>query len=234
MSQDPLLHVDDLVLRDAVLELAPLRLNVRPGEIFAVIGPGGSGKTLLCEGLNGLHRAVRGTLRFAGEDITQIGPQARRARGISFCPQTPTVFPALSARDNVCLGLGRQAPAHDGVVNELAGLIPGLNKALARPTTRLTAAERKRVDLARTLIDAPRLVIMDAPGLCLPLQELVPVVRTLAAAKIAVIVTERAPNLSRRVADNVLMLHSGHVAALGPAEIVSRDPAVCAACAGTV
>lgn len=157
----PLLEVIDLSLSLAGHPiLAGIHLTVRQGELHALLGANGTGKSSLAYALMGCagYRPQRGRIRFAGEDITVLPMHERARRGLALAWQEPARFEGLRVTDYLALG-GRADPAD---CLRAVGLAP--SDYLARPLDKtLSGGERKRIELAGVLALKPRLAILDEP-----------------------------------------------------------------------
>lgn len=137
--------------------LRPTDLDVVPGELIAVIGPNGGGKTSLLRALGAIE-ATSGTVSIDGEPLIEV-PPARRPKLVTFLPASRDIAWPISARDVIMLGL----PAPDpGRVDELIELLE-LDGLAHRPVDRLSTGERTRVLFARALAPRPRLLLLDEP-----------------------------------------------------------------------
>jgi iron complex transport system ATP-binding protein len=137
--------------------LRPTDLDVAAGELVAVIGPNGGGKTSLLRALCAIETAG-GEVRIDGERVAAV-PPARRPRVVTFLPASRDIGWPISARDIIALGLPTPAP---GRVEELIGLLE-LEALADRPVDRLSTGERTRVLLARALAPNPRVLLLDEP-----------------------------------------------------------------------
>jgi len=137
-------------------------LSVPAREFFVLLGPSGSGKTTLLRSLAGLVRPDAGRIELFGDDVAGVAPHER---GLGFVFQGLALWPHLSVRGNIALGLGRAVPdpaERRARIDETAEAL-GLADFLSRRPHDLSGGERQRVALARALVRRPRLLLMDEP-----------------------------------------------------------------------
>jgi iron complex transport system ATP-binding protein len=137
--------------------LEPSDLDVAAGELVALVGPNGGGKTSLLRALARIESAS-GVVAIDGEDV-DLAPLARRRHLLSFLPASRDVTWPISARDVIALGLDRPDPAR---IEELIAQFE-LEKLADRPVNRLSTGERARVLAARALVGNPRILLLDEP-----------------------------------------------------------------------
>jgi molybdate/tungstate transport system ATP-binding protein len=136
-------------------------LELDPGEYFVLVGPTGSGKTLLLETINGFHQVDSGSILFNGEDITGL-PSSKRS--IGYVPQTPNLDPSLSLRENLEYTIKLRKLPGDWS-REIQGVIEmmRLTDYADRPTLNLSGGEKRKAALARAIILRPQLLLLDEP-----------------------------------------------------------------------
>ena len=235
----PLLTVDDLVKQydaggdEPLTVLRNLNMTVREGEIVAVVGESGTGKSTLLHLLGALDRPTSGTIRFNGEDLFAKSDDelaAFRNRSIGFVFQFHHLLPEFTALENVAMpaliqhrSMGNVTPrAHD--LLDLLGLA---DRADHRPST-LSGGEKQRVAIARALMNEPALVLMDEPTGNLDARTAEPMHREIERlsreiAQTFVLATHD-PSLAR-IAGRALRLEFGQLHALEPTdEMASTNP----------
>jgi thiamine transport system ATP-binding protein len=200
-------------------------LAVPGGALCALIGPSGGGKTTMLHTIAGFAKPVSGSIRFNGEDLTELPPAARP---LSILFQDHNLFPHLTAAQNIGLGLDPRlkltTEQHHRVTDalarvELAGLGP-------RRPDELSGGQRQRVALARALVRDRPLMLLDEPftGLDPGLRaEMVALVDTLRREKhLTVLMAIHAPEDAASVADFIAFIDEGRVAAFGPPADILR------------
>ncbi len=244
----PLLDVAGLSIRfGGLAALSDVNLAVGAGEIFALIGPNGAGKTTVFNIVTGLYRPLAGHVRFDGHDLLARAPHAVARLGVARTFQNTEVFRGLSALDNVLIGahprlrgsviaaaLGlpsvrqEEARARAGAHALLARV--GLGQAAGRDAAGLPLGLQKRLELARALALAPRLLLLDEPAGGLnptETQELMQLIRSLRDDdQLTILLVEHNMELVMGVSDRVAVLQHGRKLAEGTPAEVSRDPAV--------
>lgn len=206
-------------------------LELPAGSLSALIGPNGAGKTTLFALMSGFLVPDAGRIAFAGEDITGQPPHLNARRGMTRTFQIVQPFAAQTVRENIAVGAHlhaarrRDALAQADEVAQRVGLAPQLDK----PAGDLTVAGRKRLELARALATRPRLLLLDEVLAGLNPQEvaeMVPVVRSIAAGGVTVLMIEHVMQAVMHLAAHVWVLAQGQLIASGTPGEVTRDPRV--------
>jgi len=216
--------------------LHDVSLEVRPGEVVAVVGPNGVGKSTLVKACCGLLKTAPGAVTIDGQDVSKMRPRDR-ARGVAVVPQAASLPEAFRAMDVVVLG---RTPYHGWLGRE-----SGQDRAMAwrgmertsttdlahRTIGELSGGEQQRVLIARALAQAARVLLLDEPTAHLDLRfqdEVLRLVRRLATEeRLAVLLTLHDLNLVGRFADRVILLSNGSICMQGrPSDVLT--PAVLA------
>ncbi len=154
-----MISLKDIKVSFKEFQLGPLRLDVPEGVFFMLMGPTGSGKTLLLETIAGLVKPDTGTVEVAGTDVTE-NPPGRRSVGIVY--QDTALFPHLSVRQNVMYGVRYSSDRSDYDFDKLVEILD-LQRLLDRLPGKLSGGEKQRTALARVLITGPEVILLDEP-----------------------------------------------------------------------
>lgn len=206
------------------------------GEILAIVGPNGAGKSTLLKLIVGLEAPTRGTVRFAGEDITHQPPHRVRQMGVAMVQQTPHHFASMTVLENVALGaLFGRVGGHgkEERALELAGealSFVGLAGRGHEPVNNLNLHEQRFLELARAIAGQPQLLVLDEVMAGLNDAELeasMEIIRTIRDEfKMTIIWVEHVMKAVMRLAERTVVLNFGTVLTEGlPAEVM-RHPAV--------
>jgi branched-chain amino acid transport system ATP-binding protein len=228
---EALLTVSNLVAGYGITEvLRGIDLEVGPGEIVAVLGSNGVGKTTLNKALSGLIRPRAGDIRFAGEAITGATPRAIVEAGLIHVPEGRKVFSNLDVRENLELGAFARGRANRAANIERAfAIFPRLRERAGQFAGTLSGGEQQMLAIGRGLMAEPRLLILDEPSLGLsPLlvEEMFDLVRRIAAEGLSILIVEQNVVQSLALADRAYVLENGRIALAGPAATLAADPAL--------
>jgi branched-chain amino acid transport system ATP-binding protein len=235
-----LLAVDGVTKRfRGLVAVDAVSFDVTAGEIFAVIGPNGAGKTTLFNLLAGVHAPDSGRIAFAGERIEGLRPDEIARRGIGRTFQIVRPFPNMTVLDNVIVGGlihgAAVETARDAARAILARL--ELDDQHAKRAAELTLPDRKRLEVARALATAPRLLLLDEVMAGLRPTEVDRIVAILRAINresgMTIILIEHVMRAVMALAARVLVLHHGAVIATGAPEAIVRHPEVMRSYLGT-
>lgn len=157
-----MIRIQQLNFSVGAFALRDVSLHVGPGEYFVLLGPTGSGKTLLVECLCGLNRIDSGRIFISGNEVTHLEP---RRRGVGYLPQDYALFPHQTVRQNIRFGLKNRRLAPASIRQQVDQLMDqlSLNHLADRLPGKLSGGEKQRVALARALAIRPRVLLLDEP-----------------------------------------------------------------------
>jgi branched-chain amino acid transport system ATP-binding protein len=199
--------------------LRGVTLSIEHGELAAIVGPNGSGKTTALRAVAGTVR-VSGEIRFEGELVTRAGPAAMAKLGVAHVPQGRAVFGSLSVLDNLKLGAWYRRGALDIALAQVFEVFPILHEHRDLRAGSLSAAEQTTIAVGRAVMAKPRLLLCDelsygvSPAFA---RELLEALRRLNEAGTTVVVAEQRPRLAVQVATRAFALEQGRVSYEGPA-----------------
>jgi branched-chain amino acid transport system ATP-binding protein len=226
-----LLAVDGLgVAYGSIRAIQDATLQVEPGELVAIIGSNGAGKSTLLKTVSGLLRPRAGAIRFDGQDIAGAPTDRIVALGISHCPEGRRVFGRLSVRQNLVLGgIGRPAEAASRDIERMADLFPRLRERFGQAAGTLSGGEQQMLAIARALMSAPRLLLLDEPSLGLaPLmvEQVFRIIDDLRAQGLTMLLVEQNVHHALDSADRAYVMETGRVTLEGPAAELRHDPRI--------
>jgi len=225
-----LLHLRNVTVeRGHVAVLHGIDCAVGAGEIVSILGSNGAGKSTTLRTISGLHRPTSGSIEFEGERIDRLSPRRIVQAGISHVPEGRQVFPALTVRENLEMG----AYVHPRRFSEhLAGVLerfPVLETKLTAHAGSLSGGQQQMLAIARGLIGAPRLLMLDEPSLGLaPLvvEQIKQILLQLKAEGMTILLVEQNAALALSASDSGYVLVNGRVTLDGTAEELAADDAV--------
>ncbi len=204
--------------------LFDIDLDVKEGEIVALLGTNGAGKSTLLKAISGVVEADRGAVVLDGRDITHAPPNEIAALGVSQMPGGQGVFGGLTVGENLDLAGWTRRRDPDGVAQaraEVLELFPVLGARLDTPAADLSGGQQQMVALGMALIARPRVLLIDELSLGLApvvVGQLLPVVRRLAEEGVAVILVEQSVNVALTVAHRAYFLERGRIRFSGPTD----------------
>jgi len=229
VSTEALLDVRDLRAGYGETEvLRGIDLRIAQGEIVAVLGSNGVGKSTLNRTLSGVLRARGGSISFEGHDLSHERPQAIVARGLIHVPEGRRVFPNLSVGENLDLGSYRRGARNRGRNRErVFSIFPRLYERRAQRAGTLSGGEQQMLAIGRGLMAEPRLMIMDEPSLGLSpilVEELFALIRRINGDGVSILLVEQNVVQSLELANRAYILAEGKFVMSGRAEDIGADP----------
>lgn len=227
---EPLLHLDRLEVRfGAVRALKDVSLDVHAGEVVALVGANGAGKSTTLRTISGLARPRNGTIRFAGEPIAGWPPARIVRLGIAHSPEGRRLFGGLTVADN--LRLGACTRTDQGAVQRdqerMFQLFPILKQRLSQLAGTLSGGEQQQLALARAMMAAPRLLLLDEPSLGvapLLVRHIFDALAELKRQGMTMLLVEQNISLALELADRAYVLRTGRVVLSGTsAELADSD-----------
>lgn len=207
-------------LWDVDLELETAKCN-------CLMGRNGVGKTTLLNCIMGLQPVRSGSILFKGEDIVKVNAEKRASMGIGYVPQGRQIFPLLTVRENLQIGLGARKDKSKQVPDFIFELFPVLKDMLNRRGGDLSGGQQQQLAIGRALVVDPSLLILDEPTEGIQpniVQEIGDIIRQLSQEiGLTVLLVEQKLPIVRRIADNFSILDRGRKVAGGPIDELSEE-----------
>ncbi|RAR53371.1 ABC-type branched-subunit amino acid transport system ATPase component [Paraburkholderia unamae] len=219
--------------------LHDVSVQVREGELVALLGANGAGKSTLMRALAGLHRPVAGGVTFDGRDLTRLDAAHIAALGVVLVPEGRQVFPELSVLDNLKLGAfpsGRLPRGElEARIESMFARYPRLRERQHRRAGLLSGGEQQMLAIARALMSKPRVLLLDEPSLGLApkvIAELFASLDDLRRESLSMLLVDQMAAMALAIADRGYVLEEGRVSASGTAAELAADPKLSAAYLG--
>lgn len=216
--------------------LKGIGLEVRAGEVVALIGSNGAGKTTLLRALSGVQPVSGGEIRFLGQRIDKLPPHKRVALGITQSPEGRQIFGPLSVADN--LRLGAYLRKDDGIEadrDRVYEMFPILKDKRDQQASGLSGGQQQMLAIGRALMGKPKLLLLDEPSLGLSpilVDQILDAVTAMRRSGITILLVEQNAAAALEIADRGYVIETGRIVHTGPAEELLTDPKVKAAYLG--
>jgi ABC-type branched-subunit amino acid transport system ATPase component len=202
-------------------------LQIRRGEVVALLGANGAGKSTLMKALSGLLRPVQGGIHFEGRDLGSLGAEQVVALSVVLVPEGRQVFPELSVADNIRLGAFLHPDDVEARLKQQLQRFPRLRERLQQRAGLLSGGEQQMLAIARALMSKPRVLLLDEPSLGLAplvIAELFGALDGLRREGMTLLLVDQMAGLALALADRAYVIEGGRIVAHGtPAEIAAND-----------
>jgi len=191
--------------------LQGVSLQVRDGELVTLLGRNGAGKTTTLKSIVGAVTPDRGRVRFAGRDVQGLPPHVIAAAGVCLVPEHRGIFKLLTVEENLRLGMRRRSPWQ---LADVYRIFPRLQERRRNGGGQLSGGEQQMLAIARALLNAPRLLMLDEPveGLApVIVEEIVAQLRQIKAAGVAILLVEQNLEVCTQLADRHYVIEQGAV-----------------------
>lgn len=210
-------------------------LQVRQGEVVALLGANGAGKSTLMKALAGLHRPVQGGIHLEGMELNNLGAEQVVALGVVLVPEGRQVFPELSVLDNIRLGAFLQPADREARIEEQLQRFPRLRERLHQRAGLLSGGEQQMLAIARAMMSRPRILLLDEPSLGLApkvIAELFAALNQLRSEGMTLVLVDQMAGLALALADRAYVIEGGRIVAHGTAAQIAADGALAQAYLG--
>ncbi len=207
-----------------------ISLEARPGEVVALLGRNGAGKSTAMKAIMGLVTPAGGDVKFDGRRIDRLPPYRIARMGLGYVPEERRIFTELTVMEN--LEVGRQPARDDAPVwdeNKLFALFPNLGRMRERPGGQMSGGEQQMLTIARTLMGNPRCVLLDEPseGLApIVVEQMAHTIRALKAEGLCVLLCEQNLRFCQAIADRLYIIEKGQIRFGGNAVELAGNPSL--------
>jgi len=219
-----LLQIEDIHVNfGAIVALRGISLSVERGELVAMIGANGAGKSTTLASIAGVVRPNRGGITFEGESILGLPPEKIIRAGIAMVPETREIFPGLTVMENLVLGayIRKNRTEFKRDLEKMTDLFPILGQRLHQDAETLSGGEQQQLAIARALMSHPRLLLLDEPSLGLApklVQQIFELITRLHDDGMTILLIEQNVNQTLEIADRAYLIKMGRVEAHGRPE----------------
>ena len=230
MSHEALLIVEGLrVSYGGIQAVRGITFHINPGEMVALIGANGAGKTSTLKALARMLDSAGGSIRYEGKEINKLPPHRLVSEGIALVPEGRGVFARLTIAENLAMGAFTRGDK-DVIAADLEhvyGLFPRLKERLTQTAGTLSGGEQQMLAMARALMARPKLLLLDEPSLGLApqiVQTIFSIIREINAAGTTILLVEQNAHMALKVAHRAYVLEVGKIAMEGDAkELAASD-----------
>jgi len=228
MSNDILFEVKDLeVSYGSIAAIKGISLNVRKGEIVAILGANGAGKTTTMRTISQLHKAKSGSIQFKGEELTKVSPHKIVKLGISHSPEGRRVFGVLTVEENLILGAYSQKKLDRNILKWVYELFPRLEERRKQLAGTLSGGEQQMLAIGRSLMSNPEMLLLDEPSLGIApilVKAIFQQIKEIANKGVTVLLVEQNAKAALKLADRGYVLDVGKIAFSGTsAELLASE-----------
>jgi branched-chain amino acid transport system ATP-binding protein len=227
-----LLELDNITLLYGHIEaLHGISLTVGQGEIVALIGANGAGKSTTMRAISGLRPVARGSIKFDGQDITKLRADLRVVRGVSQSPEGRGIFPGMTVRENLEMGAytRRNRSEIDEDIQRAFTLFPRLQEREKQHGGTLSGGEQQMLAVGRALMSRPKLLLLDEPSMGLApilIQQIFDIIVEINQQGTTVLLVEQNAQQALSRAHRAYVLETGRIVKEGTGAELLDDPAV--------
>lgn len=237
---DPILETSNLTKEfDGLVAVDDVSVSFMPDELYAIIGPNGAGKTTFFNLVTGVLQPTRGSIRFNGDDITDLSVRDVARRKLIRSYQITQIFEGLSVVENVRIAVQSDHQAYNfwKDISDIPELTEraeeilrevGLEDKREVQAGNLSHGEQRTLEIAIALGSDPEMLLLDEPSSGMSPEETTEVIELIdsLATRLPIVLIEHKMSVVRQVADEILVLHNGEVLAFGPPDEIQEDERV--------
>ena len=227
-----MLEIKDLEVYYGMIQaIKGISFEVNEGEVIALIGANGAGKTTILHTISGLIAPKKGSITFEGQEITKIPAHKIVENGLAQVPEGRRVFPSLSVLQNLKLGAytRKDKKEIDDTLKMIYERFPRLEERKNQPAGTLSGGEQQMLAMGRALMSKPRIILMDEPSMGLSpifVNEIFDIIKQVSASGPTVLLVEQNAKKALSIADRGYVLETGKIVKEGKASDLLNDEAV--------
>jgi branched-chain amino acid transport system ATP-binding protein len=227
-----LLQLEDVILAYGKIEaLHGLTIEVDEGEVVALIGANGAGKTSTMRAVSGVRGIQSGRITFQGEDVTKLRADQRVRKGLSLAPEGRGIFPGMTVVENLDMGAyTRRDKAEVGQdFDRVFDLFPRLNERRKQIAGTMSGGEQQMLAIGRALMARPKLLLLDEPSMGLApmlIQQIFNIITEIADQGTTILVVEQNAKQALSRADRAYVLETGRIVKSGTGADLLDDPSI--------
>ena len=227
-----MLEIKDLEVYYGMIQaIKGISFEVNEGEVIALIGANGAGKTTILHTISGLIAPKKGSITFEGQEITKIPAHKIVENGLAQVPEGRRVFPSLSVLQNLKLGAytRKDKKEIDDTLKMIYERFPRLEERKNQPAGTLSGGEQQMRAMGRALMSKPRIILMDEPSMGLSpifVNEIFDIIKQVSASGTTVLLVEQNAKKALSIADRGYVLETGKIVKEGKASDLLNDEAV--------
>ena len=231
-AHSPLLIVEGLrVAYGGIQAVRGITFHVEPGEMVALVGANGAGKSSTLKALARMLDAAGGSVRYQGKEIAHLPAHQLVREGIALVPEGRGVFPRLTVAENLAMGAFCRDDQAEIVrdLDHVYGLFPRLKEREAQLAGTLSGGEQQMLAIGRALMSRPKLLLLDEPSMGLApimVQKIFEVIRTVAAEGMTILLIEQNAKLALETSQRGYVMESGEITLTGVSAELLHDPKV--------
>ena len=229
-----LLQVNDLeVFYGRIQAIKGISFEVNQGEIVTLIGANGAGKTTTMKTMSGVRPVAAGSVMFDGQDITKAPSHKRVSMGIGQSPEGRGIFPGMSVRENLEMGMylraDRKSAAADEDLERVLTLFPRLRERIEQAGGSMSGGEQQMLAIGRALMGRPRLLLLDEPSMGLApmlINQIFRIIKEINQQGTTVLLVEQNASKALSIAHRAYVLETGKIVKTGKGADLLSDPSV--------